>query len=247
MTDGAIFLLAGSGDAPDVVARLRAQGECDVVVWQEAPGRGVPDIPGIAHHGPLPDPAALVRMLRDVKTKAVIDASHAFDVQSSVVAQEATQQLALPLARIVRPKWEIVAPDWREVPNVVAAVSVLKRGAVIFATTGRESLPALRRHDGPIKLRQIIEPGRPTPAATDENVTFVYGQPPFSIADEQTLFRKLGVDQLIFRNTGGSAGRSKVDAARASGLPVVFIDRPVLPEAHELEDAVAACEWVRGI
>ena len=247
MTDGAIFLLAGSGDAPDVVARLRAQGGCDVVVWQEAPVRGVSDIPGIAHDGPLPDPSALAQTLRNAKAKAVIDASHAFDVQSSVVAQEAAQRLALPLGRIVRPKWDMAAPDWREVPDVNAAVSVLKRGAVIFATTGRESLPALRRHDGPIKLRQIIEPGRPTPPATDENVTFVYGQPPFSIADEQALFRELGIDQLIFRNTGGNAGRSKVDAARASGLPVIFIDRPALPEAHELEDAVAACEWVRDL
>ncbi|MEM1006461.1 MAG: precorrin-6A/cobalt-precorrin-6A reductase, partial [Pseudomonadota bacterium] len=45
-------------------------------------------------------------------------------------------------------------------------------------------------------------------------------------------------------NAGGTGARAKLDAARALGLPVLMIDRPVLPQRRELSGVAQVLEWL---
>lgn len=61
------------------------------------------------------------------------------------------------------------------------------------------------------------------------------------------LFRKLGVDWLVVKNSGGEASRSKLDAARILGIPVALIERPAQPPGPKLTTVEDALDWVAGL
>ena len=54
-----------------------------------------------------------------------------------------------------------------------------------------------------------------------------------------------GIAWLVAKNAGGSATRGKIDAARALGLPVVMVQRPVLPLRPRTESVAAVLHWLR--
>jgi len=60
------------------------------------------------------------------------------------------------------------------------------------------------------------------------------------------LFRGKGIEWVVVKNAGGQNSRSKLDAARELGLPVVMINRPELPDAHVVGSVDAALKWVRA-
>jgi precorrin-6A/cobalt-precorrin-6A reductase len=93
-----------------------------------------------------------------------------------------------------------------------------------------------------LMLRQTSRHERPAPY---DFVELIFGEPPFTVAQEIALFRDLSVDLLICRNLGGVASRPKVDAALALGVPVILIARPSPPQdAPRLSDIDAICDWV---
>jgi precorrin-6A/cobalt-precorrin-6A reductase len=59
------------------------------------------------------------------------------------------------------------------------------------------------------------------------------------------LFFDLKVDWLVVKNSGGSASRSKLDAARDLGIPVALIRRPRQPEGPRVTTVSEALAWVR--
>lgn len=93
-------------------------------------------------------------------------------------------------------------------------------------------------------LRQTRRHTRPAPYPF---VELVFGDPPFSVEDEQAVFQDLNIDTLICRNLGGRASRPKLDAATALGINVILIDRPLPPEGMQaVEDIETALDWVLG-
>ena len=74
-----------------------------------------------------------------------------------------------------------------------------------------------------------------------DNCKIILARPPFPVEDEIALMRDEGVSVLVSKNAGGPA-RAKLDAARALGLPVIMIERPVVPAVPvvtTMEQAVA--------
>ena len=51
---------------------------------------------------------------------------------------------------------------------------------------------------------------------------------PFLIEDERELFERRGIDVLISKNSGSTATEPKLEVARALGVPVLVLKRPVL-------------------
>ena len=76
------------------------------------------------------------------------------------------------------------------------------------------------------------------------NVTYVIGQGPFSVADEISTLRAHRIDVLVAKNSGGIASRTKLDAARELGLPVILVERPEQVQATTLTTVAEALEWV---
>jgi len=76
------------------------------------------------------------------------------------------------------------------------------------------------------------------------NGAYLIGRPPFSMADEEALFRRLSVDVLVVKNAGGAASRTKLDAARALGLKVLMIERPPCTARPCLSERSLAETWL---
>ena len=138
-----------------------------------------------------------------------------------------------------------VAGDrWIAIPDPEAAQVHVEHGSIVFLATGRQTLDrfAALSH-ATLYCRQIDEPEKPFPFPKGR---FVVGRPPFSQNEEERLFTELGIEWLVVKNAGGSASRSKLDAARTLGLPVLMIERPPAVSSMPLDTVEMAIDWVKG-
>lgn len=71
---------------------------------------------------------------------------------------------------------------------------------------------------------------------------FIQGVPG-TVADETALLRDCRITHLVCRNSGGDAGRAKLEAARALGVAVIVIGRPPPPGGEIVETADDAIRW----
>ena len=121
----------------------------------------------------------------------------------------------------------------------------IEAGSTVFLATGKPTsvgfanLAACR-----LICRQIDHADEAFPFPNGE---YLIGRPPFSIADEIALFRRLAIDWVVIKNAGGEASRSKLIAARELGLRVAMIKRPEMPDAPRVHTVDAALDWVRDL
>lgn len=178
---------------------------------------------------------------------AILDASHVFDRSVTQQAVFAADVLGLPYLRLERPPWETDGhPNLRSATNVAAANAMIGQGARVFCATGWDSVPEYAGFKGEeLMVRQTRRHARPAPFPF---VKLVFGDPPFSAADEQALFTELEIDTLICRNLGGPASRPKLDAAQALGLDVILIERPRAPGGiPTVADIHSALKWAEAL
>lgn len=65
---------------------------------------------------------------------------------------------------------------------------------------------------------------------------------PFSLEGERALFERLNCDVLVSKNSGSAATEHKLQVARERGVPVLVLQRPVLP-AVDREFAEPEALW----
>jgi precorrin-6A/cobalt-precorrin-6A reductase len=60
------------------------------------------------------------------------------------------------------------------------------------------------------------------------------------------LLREHRIRVLVTKDSGGEMTTAKLTAAREAGLPVVMVDRPVMPDPNveTVADPAAALAWV---
>jgi precorrin-6A/cobalt-precorrin-6A reductase len=137
-----------------------------------------------------------------------------------------------------------VGDVWHLVEDETQVAGLVKAGDTIFMATGRQTLHRYENlKECTLICRQIDESNTPFPFP---NGRFLIGRPPFSVADEEALFTKLAIDWLVVKNAGGDAPRSKLEAARGLGIPVVMINRPQQPDAHQADTVAAAIAWAKS-
>lgn len=239
-----ILLLAGSAEARRIATALLGGG-LQVRAWMSEPPRGPDPMPVPHEILCLDDPATVLP--RMASFDAVIDASHGFDGQMTEVGAVAARHAGLPFISLSRPCWDSAeSPLWSSAVNLQAAMAMLSPGERVFSAAGWPSLKACENFPGEVLfLRQTTPHNRPAPLPF---VTLVFGNPPFGVADETALFRELRIDALICRNLGGVPSRPKLDAAKALGLKVILLDRPVAPEGVLQVDSVdQVLDWVAAL
>ena len=224
-----IALLAGACESRAVAQWLSLTAARGVVIWARGSDR-----------------VSLGLTERDdVPTEAVglLDVTHAFDTQTRRAAIRVAPHAAF--ARVGRDLWTPEArDDWTEVDDIAQAVAMLPRGARVFAATGRESLPALGQHDGPVFLRQLNRHSEPTGHA---HCRFVFGAAPFEPSGEVDLLKRLNIDVVVARNIGGTGSFPKLAAARVLGLPAILLRPPPLPDGPDLRSAGDVARWVASL
>jgi precorrin-6A/cobalt-precorrin-6A reductase len=186
----------------------------------------------------------LAAWLRAESIEAVIDATHPYADQISFNAVAACNQLAIPLASIIRAAWQAQAGDaWREVANAeVAADALGAEPRRVFLSLGRLELGAFTNAPHHHYVARTIDP--PGDVALPPDVKLLVGRGPFDREAEAALLEREKIDVLVSKNSGGAATYGKIEAARNLGIPVMMIARPQKLRGHALEGANDALVWL---
>jgi precorrin-6A/cobalt-precorrin-6A reductase len=234
-----VLILGGTAEAVELAGRLvdDARVVTSLAGRTKAPRRP----PGELRVGSFGGVVGLSLWLKAQRVRALIDATHPFAQRISANAIDAATERDVPLLRLERPPWRpLPDDDWRTVDDLAEAVAMLPRGARVFAAVGRQELAAFAgRPDLSLLVRTVdAQPALPVAA------TAVVGRGPFDLEAESALLRDHGIGWIVCKNAGGSGAEAKLWAARALGVPVVMVRRPVLPPVETVTSVEDARAWL---
>ncbi|MFT5420414.1 MAG: precorrin-6A/cobalt-precorrin-6A reductase [Candidatus Endobugula sp.] len=87
-------------------------------------------------------------------------------------------------------------------------------------------------------LRTAVEPKTVLPPS----MQWIKAIGPFSYDDELALLQQHNIDVIVSKNSGGDATVAKLRAARAMGIPVLMLKRPLLPNGDKTFFSRQECE-----
>jgi precorrin-6A/cobalt-precorrin-6A reductase len=153
--------------------------------------------------------------------------------------------LDLPFLRLERAAWQAVEGDrWSHVATPEDVANVVPEGARVFLSVGRKEIA---RYAGLRAQRAWIRSIDPV-ADLPEGWSHIAGKPPFPLAQEEALLRDARIDWLVTKNAGGAVSYAKIAAARALGVRVAMIDRPMAPQGMvRVTEVAEALDWARGL
>lgn len=221
-----VLILGGIGEAV-TLARMLAPVHC---ATYSIAGKGrTPDLGCAVRVGGFGGADGLAAFLRENGIELLIDATHPYAAQISRNAALAAHWADIPLWAYRRPAWR-PAPgdDWRSVANWSAMMAALGEFKRPFFTIGLEPL----RHVAEIPAGQhwLVRCLAATPPASRQ-LTLLCATGPFRLDEELMLLRDYRIDALVAKDSGGGAIEAKLMAARQSRVPVLLLERPVLPAA----------------
>jgi precorrin-6A/cobalt-precorrin-6A reductase len=234
-----VLILGGTGEAAVLAGLFADRPDLDIV--SSLAGRvAAPSLPvGAVRIGGFGGVDGLAAYLQAEKIDAVVDATHPFAARMSANAAEACARLGVPLLAFVRPVWAAEPGDrWLSVADMVQAAA-LCHGRV-FLTVGRQELAPFAGSAAWCLIRSIDPPAGPLPVAHE----LLLARGPFSLNEEIALLRDRRIDLVVSKNSGGPATYAKIAAARALGLPVVMVERPVRPRTDVAADPDAVAVWL---
>ncbi|WP_373635414.1 cobalt-precorrin-6A reductase [Yoonia sp. SS1-5] len=217
-----LLLLAGTGEARAIALALAGR---DVIASLAGATRAPTDLGVPTRSGGFDGPAGFTAFLAEHNITAVLDATHPYAARITARSAAICAAQDIPFLQYLRPPWTPDAGDhWTTIGAEEDAADLIPQGATVFLGTGRQTLSRFVNLQGRrVICRQIDPPEGPFPFPGGE---FLVGRPPFSVAHETALFRRLAVDYLIVKNAGGEASRTKLIAARQLNIPVLMLARP---------------------
>ena len=243
-----VLILGGSSEGFALAERLAREPSLYVISSLAGRTRTRRMPVGEMRLGGFGGPDGLKTYLADEAIAAVIDATHPFARNMTHNAAKAAAAAAVPIVHCWRPEWRRGTRDrWIEVDTMTEAATAIPDGASpTFLTTGRTDLAAFAGRSDIRFLARVIEPIRPE-APNDvwpAQLAFIYARGPFRYDGERELLESRGVRCIVTKNSGGSAARAKLDAARDIGLPVVMVRRPPKPAGRHVATADEAVDWL---
>lgn len=188
-------------------------------------------------------PDGLARWFRESHVSAVIDATHPFAPTISDSAARASADTGVPLLRLHQRPWSPQPDDeWITAGDMAgAARAVRDRFRRPMLTVGRRELGAFAGDTrGSYLIRCVEPPEGPLP----HRYLLVLDRGPFGADAERTLMSRHRIDVLVTENSGGEATEAKLEAARELRIPVVMVDRPVVPAAETVHTVDDAARWL---
>ena len=143
-------------------------------------------------------------------------------------------------ATVASSRFGTIASDAAAAAKVVSTL-----GSRIFLSFGGKELDAFASlADQWFLVRRIDEPPQPLPLPRS---ALVLGRPPFRVEDETALLREHRIEAVVAKASGGVSTSAKLAAARALGLPVVMIARPVKAAAATVRTPEAALSRIAAV
>lgn len=239
-----VLILGGTREARQLAEALSANAELEVITSLAGRTSEARQPPGRIRNGGFGGVQGLVDYLQAEGIDALIDSTHPFAAEITRHASEAAKSVGLPFVILDRPVWSL--PDdliVHRVPDLETAAFALTAldATRVLVTVGHRNLDKLRRFDGHLVVRQIEAHQGPLPL---DDAVRILDRPPYTLAHERALLDEHRIDALLTKESGGSSTEAKLEAARMRGIPVVMIERPVLPDAPVVDSVEAACAWV---
>lgn len=157
----------------------------------------------------------------------------------------AARQTGVPAIALTRPAWVPSSDDhWQHVASIEEAVNALEGPPPqrVLLAIGRMHLAAFaEKPQHHYVLRLVDEPTAPPPLA---HFTTTVDRGPFTLEGDLTLLKSQRIERIVCKNAGGTGASSKLEAARALGVPVIMIDRPALPPRHEVHGVDEVLAWL---
>lgn len=225
------------------MARALAEAGCDAVYSYAGRTANPPPQPLPTRSGGFGGVEGLTGYLRDQGISHVIDATHPFAAQISRNAVAACARAGVALIALERPAWQSQPGDsWLHVADFEAAAARLPGdGATVFLAIGRQNLAAFQDCRQRWLLRFAEVAAHPL-----HDATLIVSRGPYTAAGDKALMQRHGVAGVVAKNAGGRAAEAKLTAARDLGLPVLMIDRPVLPARRRAGTVKQVMGWLHG-
>ena len=233
-----ILLLAGTAEARALSHRIAAIGRPLTTALA-----GATTAPA-AHGGTLRTGGfggaeGLAGWLRENRATALIDATHPFAARISANAAQAAKATGTHYVQLVRPPWP-QRQCWRVAEDLQAAADAIAPGARALLATGHRSATTFaHRRDITAHIRVIDPQPAPPPIGA-----WLVSPPPHDHAAETATFKRLGIDTLVARNSGGQSGTAKLDVAEALGITTIVVAPPPLPDGARVHSIQEALAWI---
>jgi precorrin-6A/cobalt-precorrin-6A reductase len=185
----------------------------------------------------------LTEYLRTEAITHVVDATHPFAAGMSRNAITACARIGVPLVALTRPAWQRQQGDlWTSVAGIDDAVAALDRPATrVMLALGRMHLAAFAVRPQHHYLLRLVDPADHLPLP---DCSVVIDRGPFTVSGDKALLLDHRIELVVSKNSGGDGARSKIDAARDLGLPVLMIDRPAIPDRDEVATSQEVLAWL---
>jgi len=237
-----VLILGGTGDAAELAAKVSMIPGVKVITSLAGRTRQPSTPIGQVRVGGFGGGTGLAAYLREERINLLIDATHPFAVQMSWNAATAAVEVGIPYLMLVRLAWAKVAGDnWIEVESVEAAVKAIPVTAKrVFLTIGRQQLAPFATLTDTWFLMRSIDP----PDGAIPHGQLLLDRGPFSLASERKLLRDYQIEAIVSKNSGGDATYPKIIAARELGIPILMVQRQVLPPGEQVPDVESAVVWL---
>jgi precorrin-6A/cobalt-precorrin-6A reductase len=238
-----VLILGGTTEASDIARGLAAAGVTAVFSYAGRTASPVAQ-PLPTRIGGFGGVDGLAEYVRHERITHVIDATHPFAAQISCNAVSACAQTGTPLIAYAREPWVAEPADqWRPVRTTEEAVAALPESpARIFLAIGRQHLLPFAVQPQHFYLLRLVD--APTTNLPLPNAEIVLARGPFTAAGDLALLRYHRISHVVARNAGGEGAKAKLEAARALGLPVIMIDRPIPPERRMAQSVEEIMRWL---
>ncbi|MCT8971893.1 cobalt-precorrin-6A reductase [Microbaculum marinisediminis] len=239
-----LLILGGTTEASALARAIKDDARVSAVLslagTTKAPAR--PPIP--FRIGGFGGAQGLADYLIAERTDLLIDATHPFAAVMKGNAAEAARRAGVPLLAIRRPEWRAEpGDDWTVVADMKSAAAALgpARKRVLLTIGQKELAPFKAAPQHAYVVRSVDAPAADS-LPPDAQVITARG--PFAEADERRLLAEHGIEALVTKNSGGTATRAKLVAARSLGVPVIMVARPPAPDVEAVETVEAALAWL---
>ena len=240
-----LLILGGSREASDLALRI-AGTKIDAVFSYAGVVERLREQPIKTRVGGFGGVDGLAAFLLDNEITHIVDATHPFAAQMSSNAVAASARTGVPLLALTRSPWSKTPGDtWHTAPDMNAAIAALSgEPQRIFLAIGRTEIAGFTAQPQHHYVLRLVD--APTAAPPLEDCTVIVDRGPFDVTSDRALLVDHQIDLVVSKNSGGDGARAKIDAARQLGLPVLMIDRPVLPDRPLTNSVDEVIAWVEG-
>lgn len=255
-----IMLFAGTTEGRRLCAYFVEKGQmADVYVTTEYGKELLPKADNLSIHVGKLDRQQMLCELDRIQPELVLDATHPYAAQVTQNLEDACKQTGVSYMRVLREQ-SYLRSNIEEIvfmtDGIVETVALLNsqrfQRSRILLTTGSKNLQEYQKisnYQERVYLRVLPNPEvfAASIAAGFASAHLIGMQGPFSEELNYALFKQLGIDVLVTKESGRSGGfEEKLRAAERAAIPVVVIKRPKEEEGKTVAEVIAYLDMYKG-